>query len=355
MLFTHIVGARPNFMKAAPVLAAFKRRGWRQILVHTGQHYDEFMSDLLFRQLDLPAPDVHLGVGSGSHAHQTGAVMIAVEKELIDRRPDVVVAYGDVNSTMAAALAAAKLHVPVAHVEAGLRSFDRSMPEEVNRLVTDQLAQFLFTPSEDGDANLLREGVDATRIFRVGNVMIDTLVRCLPSADPSSVLANLQLAPDAQFVLVTLHRPSNVDDSETLSGLLSVFRELATHLPVIFPVHPRTRRRVASITDSRGLHLIEPLGYLQFLGLERRAKLVITDSGGVQEETTYLGVPCLTVRPNTERPITVTEGTNTVVGTDPETLRRAAHEQLIAPKRSGKAPPLWDGHTADRIADVFAR
>lgn len=355
MLFTHVVGARPNFMKAAPVLAAFKQRGWRQILVHTGQHYDEFMSDVLFRQLDLPAPDVHLGVGSGSHAQQAGAVMIAVEKELIDRRPDVLVVYGDVNSTMAAALAAAKLHVPVAHVEAGLRSFDRSMPEEVNRLVTDQLAQFLFTPSEDGDANLIREGVDRARIFRVGNVMIDTLVRCLPLADPSSVLANLHLEPEAQFVLVTLHRPANVDDPETLSRHLSVLRELATRVPVIFPVHPRTRRRVAGITDSPGLHLIEPLGYLQFLGLEKRAKLVITDSGGVQEETTYLGVPCLTVRPNTERPITVTEGTNIVVGTAPEILLRAAHEQLISPKRSGKVPPLWDGHTADRIADVFAR
>jgi UDP-N-acetylglucosamine 2-epimerase (non-hydrolysing) len=341
-------------MKAAPVLSAFTRRGWEQLLVHTGQHYDELMSDLLFRQLELPAPDVNLGVGSGSHAQQTGAVMTAVEKLLLERRPGVVIVYGDVNSTMAAALAAAKLHVPVAHVEAGLRSFDRSMPEEINRLVTDQIADYLFTPSEDGDANLLREGVAREKIFRVGNVMIDTLIRCLPIADPSSVLAKLRLRADEPFVLVTLHRPANVDAPEPLAKLMAVLGEIAMRIPVVFPMHPRTRARAGHVTRPPGLHLIDPVGYLEFLGLQKYARLVITDSGGVQEETTYLGVPCLTVRPNTERPITVTSGTNTLVGTDPTKLLEAARDHLSAKARQARIPPLWDGRAAERIADTFS-
>lgn len=355
MVFTHIVGARPNFMKAAPVLASFARHGWQQILVHTGQHYDQLMSDALFTQLDLPVPDVNLGVGSGSHARQTGAIMLAVEQLLVERPPTAVVVYGDVNSTMAAAVAAAKLHISVAHVEAGLRSFDRSMPEEINRLVTDQVADYLFTPSADGDANLLREGVARDKIFLVGNVMIDTLIRCLPIADPSSVLRNLRMRAEDTYVLVTLHRPANVDIPEKLTILLNVLSEIAATVPVVFPMHPRTRARIGKFARPPGLHLIDPLGYLEFIGLERGARLVITDSGGVQEETTYLGVPCLTVRPNTERPVTVTHGTNTLVGTDPAQLLRVAQEHLSVGKPRAEPPLLWDGHAADRIADAFAR
>lgn len=353
--FTHVVGARPNFMKAAPVMAAFKSRGWPQMLIHTGQHYDELMSDLLFKQLELPAPDINLGVGSGSHAQQTGAVLTAIEKVLLENRPGVVVVYGDVNSTMAATLAAAKLHIPVAHVEAGLRSFDRTMPEEINRMVTDQLASYLFTPSPDGDANLAREGVAAEKIFRVGNVMIDTLVRCLPLADAAGTLVRLNMSPGDPFVLVTLHRPANVDASDLLDETMFVLAEISSKIPVVFPMHPRTRARVGARTRPATLHLIDPVGYLEFLGLQKHARLVITDSGGVQEETTYLGVPCLTVRKNTERPITITEGTNELVGTDPKRLLRAASDQLSKPKVKAKIPELWDGHAAERIADVFAK
>jgi UDP-N-acetylglucosamine 2-epimerase (non-hydrolysing) len=282
VLFTHVVGARPNFMKAAPVLSAFSRRGWQQTLVHTGQHYDDLMSDVLFRQLDLPAPDINLGVGSGSHAQQSAAVLVAVERVLLERRPDVVVVYGDVNSTMAATLAAAKLEVPVAHIEAGVRSFDRSMPEEVNRIVTDRLASYLFTPSEGGKTNLVREGVEATAIFSVGNVMIDTLKRCLPLADASSVLNKLGLRAGDPFILTTLHRPGNVDDAVRLAAFVDVLREIARRIPVIFPVHPRTRSRIADRGTTSALHLLEPIGYFEFLGLQRLARLVVTDSGGVQ-------------------------------------------------------------------------
>ncbi len=351
----HVVGARPNFMKAAPVIAAFKKRGWPQILIHTGQHYDELMSDILFRQLELPAPDINLGVGSGTHAQQTGAVLTAVEKVLIEHRPDVVVVYGDVNSTMAATLAAAKLHIPVAHVEAGLRSFDRTMPEEINRLVTDQLATYLFTPSADGDANLKREGVAEEKIFRVGNVMIDTLVRCMPLADATGTLGRLKIAPGDPFALVTLHRPANVDTPALLDETMSVLAELSAKIPVVFPMHPRTRTRAGDRTRPPTLHLIDPVGYLEFLGLQKHARFVITDSGGVQEETTYLGVPCLTVRQNTERPVTITEGTNQLVGTDPKKLLKAALDHLSRPKASARIPDLWDGHAAGRIAGVFAR
>lgn len=342
-------------MKAAPVIAAFTNRGWRQMLIHTGQHYDELLSDILFRQLELPAPDINLGVGSGTHAQQTGAVLTAIEKVLIEHRPDVVVVYGDVNSTMAATLAAAKLHIPVAHVEAGLRSFDRTMPEEINRLVTDQLATYLFTPSPDGDANLKREGVAEEKIFRVGNVMIDTLVRCMPLADATGTLAQLKLSPGDPFVLVTLHRPSNVDTTALLDETLSVLAELAAKIPVVFPMHPRTRAQVRHRTRPPTLHLIDPVGYLEFLGLEKHARLVITDSGGVQEETTYLGVPCLTVRQNTERPVTISEGTNQLVGTDPKQLLQMAHDRLSKPIAPARIPDLWDGRASERIAEVFAR
>lgn len=355
MLFTHVVGARPNFMKAAPVVAEFSRRGWAQQLVHTGQHYDELMSDLLFKQLQLPVPDVNLGVGSGTHAQQTAAVLIGVEKVIDQRRPDVLVVYGDVNSTMAATLAAVKKDVPVAHVEAGLRSFDRAMPEEINRVVTDALADYLFTPSADGDHNLEREGVPQERVFLVGNVMIDTLINCLPIADASGILRSLGIGAGDAYVLVTLHRPTNVDTPALLDATMSVLGELSRAMPVIFPMHPRTRARAGSRTHPASLHLIDPVGYLEFLGLQKQARLVITDSGGVQEETTYLGIPCLTVRQNTERPVTITDGTNQLVGIEPQQLLKVARERLASPPRPATRPHLWDGHAAQRIADVFAR
>jgi UDP-N-acetylglucosamine 2-epimerase (non-hydrolysing) len=353
----HVVGARPNFMKLAPVMAALARReGVEQKLAHTGQHYAASMSDTFFQQLGLAEPDVNLEVGSGSHAAQTGQIMMGLEQCLEAEPQDLVVVYGDVNSTVAAALVAAKMQIPVAHVEAGLRSRDRSMPEEVNRIVTDRLAQLLFTPSLDGDTNLLAEGADPASIHFVGNVMIDTLVRLLPQADPSPVLEACGMRAEARFVLVTLHRPSNVDNPAMLEHLLEVLCELADCVPVLFPVHPRTRARLDERRWSRpALHLIEPLGYLEFLGLERRAALVVTDSGGVQEETTYMGVPCLTVRENTERPVTVELGTNSLVGRDTKRLRREAVGILEAGglDRPTTIPPLWDGHAAERVADVI--
>jgi UDP-N-acetylglucosamine 2-epimerase (non-hydrolysing) len=348
----HVVGARPNFMKLAPVWLALRSRGFRQAVVHTGQHYDAAMSQVFFDQLGLPAPDVNLEVGSGSHAEQTAAVLSRFEKVALERRPDWVLVYGDVNSTMAATLVCSKLGIPVAHVEAGLRSGDRRMPEEINRLVTDQLADLLFTPSEDGDAHLRREGVAPEKIRRVGNVMIDTLVRCLP------LLANAAPGPVAPpFALVTLHRPSNVDDPATLAPLMESLGRISAKLPVVFPVHPRTSGRIAALpgfTRPARLHLIEPVGYLEFLGMEKRATVVITDSGGVQEETTWLRVPCLTLRENTERPITVSVGTNLLIGFDYSRLEEEVERAVAGTFKKGAIPPLWDGRAAERIADVFA-
>jgi UDP-N-acetylglucosamine 2-epimerase (non-hydrolysing) len=346
MSLLHVVGARPNFAKVAAVWRACAARGLPQLLVHTGQHYDASMSQVFLDQLGLPPPDENLGVGSGSHAEQTARVMIGIEPVLLARRPRWVVVYGDVNSTVAAALVAAKLEIPVAHVEAGLRSFDRSMPEEINRVLTDQLASLLFTPSDDGDANLLREGVARERIHCVGNVMIDTLVRLLPGARRRDGIPG-------QPALVTLHRPSNVDDPERLSAILDCLARVSAAVPVVFPVHPRTRARMPPRSFPPGLHLLEPLSYLDFLALEQEAKLVITDSGGVQEETTYLGVPCLTLRPNTERPVTVTVGTNVLVGDDLGRLEQEVHAILGGGAKAGKVPALWDGHAGERIAQVL--
>jgi len=339
-------------MKAAPVLRAFHK--WpqvRQTLVHTGQHYDANMSDVFFSQLEMPAPDENLGVGSGSHAQQTAEIMSRLEPIVLKRRPDIVVVYGDVNSTVAAALVCAKLLVPVGHVEAGLRSFDRSMPEEVNRIVTDRLANFLFTPSPDGDDNLQREGVEPGRIYRVGNVMIDSLVRLLPAAMrcPENGLPE-------RFALVTLHRPSNVDDPANLKNILDSLLKVSEGLDVIFPVHPRTRQRISEFgIDAAKLHLLKPLPYIEFLALQRRATVVITDSGGIQEETTYLGVPCLTLRDNTERPITVTLGTNILVGHDRNKLTSELNKILDGNSKIGAIPPLWDGHAGDRIAEILSQ
>lgn len=355
MKILSVVGARPNFMKIAPILKAFRRHPEIESqLVHTGQHYDAEMSDAFFRDLQIPAPDINLGIGSGSHAEQTARVMLAFEPVLLQEKPDWVVVVGDVNSTMACTLVAVKLGIKVAHVEAGLRSFDRQMPEEINRLVTDALADLLLTPSPDGDENLLREGVHPSRIRRVGNVMIDTLMMSLEQAKQSSIVDQMELTP-GNFAVVTLHRPSNVDVVETLTGILGSLGRLQTELPVIFPVHPRTRAKLAEFGLTSQLatwpnfRLCDPLGYLDFLRLWSQSRLVLTDSGGLQEETTALGIPCLTLRENTERPITVTEGTNRIVGTNPENIDAAIREVLHGTTFPKRIPELWDGKTAERI------
>jgi UDP-N-acetylglucosamine 2-epimerase (non-hydrolysing) len=357
MRILHVVGARPNYMKVAPIMAEMARfpDHFEQACVHTGQHYDVQMSDVFFADLGMPKPDFFLNVGSGTHAEQTARVMLAFEPVVLQYRPDWVVVVGDVNSTLACALVCAKLGVPVAHVEAGLRSGDRSMPEEINRLVTDRLSDLLFTPSADGDANLVLEGIDRAKIHRVGNVMIDSLVRMLPKIQASSIISTLGLSTD-DYLLVTLHRPGNVDDVSILKDFFGVLNELSERIPVVFPVHPRTRARLeqAAITVNAGIHLTAPLGYIDFVALERAARLVLTDSGGVQEETTYLGVPCLTMRPNTERPVTVEIGTNRLVRAGSEALRAAVVAELERRERPpAHIPDLWDGGAAVRIVEVF--
>ena len=346
MRILHVVGAKPNFVKASPVMRALKR--WpdaRQTLVHAGQHYDRNLSDIFFSQLNMPAPDVNLEVGSGSHAVQTAEVMKRFEAVVLARKPDVVLVYGDVNSTVAAALVCSKLHIPVGHVEAGLRSFDRTMPEEINRIVTDQLADLLFTPAEDGDINLQREGVPAKRIYRVGNVMIDSLIQLLPAVKRFSKNGLPQ-----RYALVTLHRPSNVDDSANLENILESLLKVNERLEVVFPVHPRTRQRIDRLgINIEKLRFLGPLPYIEFLSLQRHAVVVITDSGGVQEETTYLEVPCLTMRSNTERPVTVNMGTNVLVGQDPRLLDSELTRILEGGAKKGSIPPLWDGRASERI------
>jgi len=352
MHILHVVGARPNLMKVAPVLGALKHYSKiKQTLVHTGQHYDTNMSDVFFQQLEIPAPDVNLGVGSGSHARQTAEIMTRFEPIVVERKPDMVLVYGDVNSTVAAALVCSKLLIQVGHVEAGLRSRDRTMPEEINRLVTDQLADLLFTPSADGDENLEREGIPSGKVHLVGNVMIDSLVRLLPAA----MEKKLNGLPH-RYILVTLHRPANVDDDHTLKGILECFLELNSQLKVVFPVHPRTRQRIADFGfDASQLDLREPLPYIEFLALQRCATAVVTDSGGIQEETTYLKVPCLTLRNNTERPVTVTMGTNTLVGQDGARLRTELAKVLEGKQKLGSVPPLWDGRAGERIAEILSK
>lgn len=353
MRLIHVVGARPNLMKLAPVYRALAAvAGIEQLVVHTGQHYDFNMSDVFFQQLGMASPDLNLQVGSASHAKQTAEIMLRFEAVALERRPDLVLVYGDVNSTVAAALVCGKLGIRVGHVEAGLRSFDRSMPEELNRLLTDQLADLLFTPSEDGNRNLEREGVARDKVHLVGNVMIDTLVRMLPAAE-----AHLPKDAPHRFALVTLHRPSNVDDLDWLKSMIESLQKIGSDLTVIFPVHPRTRERMARAgLNGRGstIRLMEPLPYLAFLALQRRATAVITDSGGIQEETTYLGVPCLTVRENTERPITVEMGTNVLVGRDPLRIQEEMEKIAGGRWKKGRVPPLWDGHAGQRIAEIIA-
>jgi UDP-N-acetylglucosamine 2-epimerase (non-hydrolysing) len=350
----HVAGARPNFMKIAPLVRAFEARGAAAPVCHTGQHYDERMSRLFFDELAIPRPVVNLEVGSGSHAAQTAAVMERFEPVVQRERPDLVVVVGDVNSTMAAALVCAKLRVPLAHVEAGLRSFDRSMPEEVNRVVTDSVSDLLYCTEEAGVVNLANEGVTGDRVQLVGNVMIDTLLAHEQRARASG--ARARYAPGAEYGLVTLHRPSNVDAAGTAGGLARALADVSQRLPLVFPMHPRTRAAFDAagllplLTAGGRIRIIEPLGYLEFLDLMSGARLVLTDSGGIQEETTVLGVPCLTLRANTERPATVEHGTNRVVGTDPAAVLRAAEESLASPPR-GRRPGLWDGKAAERVAD----
>jgi len=354
-----VAGARPNFIKIAPIVAALKRRPgvFESVLVHTGQHYDEKLSQVFFDELGIPRPDINLNVGSGSHAQQTAAVMTAFEPVLAQERIDMVVVVGDVNSTIACALVASKLGVPIAHVEAGLRSFDRGMPEEINRVLTDQISDLLFTTEESAADNLRREGVDTAKIHFVGNVMIDTLLTHRERARATGVHSTLGLQPGG-YGLMTLHRPSNVDDTASFERLMQGIDHVAREMPVVFPVHPRTRPVVtrsataAAMVDQGRLRLIDPQGYLDFIGLVERARVVLTDSGGIQEETTILGVPCLTLRENTERPITITHGTNQLVGTDPQKIA-AAWARAKASTASPKTPPLWDGGAADRIADVL--
>ena len=357
----NVVGGRPNFVKIAPILDAMaKVPAISPRLVHTGQHYDHAMSRAFFEDLEIPEPDFFLGVGSGTHAEQTARVMVEFEKVLEQERPDLVLVVGDVNSTLACALAAAKLVVPIAHVEAGLRSFDRTMPEEINRTLTDHLADYLFTTSEDANGNLRREGIPDGRIHFVGNVMIDTLRKYAPAARAKKTAEAFGLAP-REYAVLTLHRPSNVDDPKTFGLLLDSLEEILRKVPVVFPIHPRSRRRITEfgfgsrIEALDRLRLCEPLGYLAFLSLMLDSRFVMTDSGGIQEETTALGIPCLTLRENTERPITVRMGTNVVVGTRGERIVSEALRLLGGDHRRRCAPPLWDGRAAARIVEVLRR
>jgi UDP-N-acetylglucosamine 2-epimerase (non-hydrolysing) len=357
----NIVGARPNLPKIAPLMREMQRHvEIEPILVHTGQHYDAALSDIFFRQMGIPTPHVNLEVGSASHAVQTAEVLKRIEPVLLEHQPDLVLVVGDVNSTIAVSLAAVKLGISVAHVEAGLRSFDRGMPEEINRILTDALADYLFVTEEDAIQHLLKEGRPRECIYLVGNVMIDSLSYFLPIAQKSRVGGDLGLKNGnawKRFAILTLHRPSNVDSTEKLAELLGAIDTVAEQVPVVFPVHPRTQQRLteARITHHPQLCLIPPIGYLDFLCLVSKATLVLTDSGGIQEETTALGVPCLTLRENTERPVTISEGTNLLVGTDPTRIIAAAQDVLAGKGKSGRIPPLWDGHAAERIVEILLR
>ncbi|BCX82154.1 UDP-N-acetylglucosamine 2-epimerase (non-hydrolysing) [Methylomarinovum caldicuralii] len=357
-----VVGARPNFMKIAPIHAQLRRSGkLRPFLVHTGQHYDAAMKDAFFTQLGIPEPDVDLGVGSGSHAWQTAQIMQRFEPVLDEAAPEAVLVVGDVNSTIACGLVAAKKQIPLIHVEAGLRSRDRTMPEEINRVLTDQISDLLFTTERSARDNLTAEGIDPSRIHFVGNVMIDALRAQLERAMPAAqTLQRHGRALPPQYGVVTLHRPANVDDPDVLARLLNVLAEIGRRLPLVFPCHPRTLQKIEAfglqdMVEGPAITLLPPLGYLEMLGLVKDARLVLTDSGGLQEETTALGIPCITLRDNTERPITVTEGTNTLAGRDPERIRRCADEVLAGGGKRGRVPELWDGRAAERIVTILER
>jgi UDP-N-acetylglucosamine 2-epimerase (non-hydrolysing) len=357
----NIVGARPNFMKIAPIYAEMKRRGseFDPLIVHTGQHYDAKMSDAFFNDLGMPEPDVYLGIGSASHAVQTAKIMLEFEPVILREKPDWVLVVGDVNSTIACALVCSKLGVKIAHVEAGLRSGDRTMPEEINRILTDSISDLLLTPSPDGNENLKREGIADEKVKLVGNVMIDSLFRNLEFAQNSNILNELGLE-SKDYATLTLHRPSNVDEKEVFESLLDALTEISRQIPIIFPAHPRTKARIEEFgfserIENSNIVITEPLGYLDFLKLMSNSKLVLTDSGGLQEETTALKIPCLTLRENTERPITIELGTNKLVGTDPEKIKSEAFDILAREDftKDAKVPPLWDGKTAERICDAL--
>ena len=363
-----VVGARPNFMKIAPIMRAFNKRdsGIEARLLHTGQHYDKEMKAAFFDQLGIPEPDVDLGVGSGTHTQQTAEIMLRFESEVDAWMPNAVLVVGDVNSTIACALVAAKKRIPVIHVEAGLRSYDREMPEEINRVLTDQISDLLFTTEKDAEANLAREGIDSERVRFVGNVMIDTLMmnreKAVPAVQTISGIDDAGLVKDSAsgYALVTLHRPANVDVPEVLERLLKTLVEISRQVPIIFPVHPRTRAHIRTgglqgLLQQGRIAMLPPLGYLELLGLMESAKVVLTDSGGIQEETTALGVPCITLRENTERPITVSQGTNTIVGSNPERIMAAFDEVMKTGGKAGRVPELWDGRAAERIASVICK
>lgn len=379
-----MVAARPNFMKIAPLIRAIHAHNEMNcgnihpFLVHTGQHYDVNMSDSFFKDLNLPEPDVHLGVGSGNHGEQTGKVLIEFEKVLLQEKPDLVIVVGDVNSTVACSLAAVKLHIPVAHVEAGLRSFDRKMPEEINRLLTDAISDYLFTPSPDGDENLIKEGISPEKVFLVGDIMVDSLLFNLEQARKTDILERLGLRKKwstdncpltTDYCLLTLHRPSNVDNKESLSRILGALAKVSSRIPILFPAHPRTRKMIdkfklqsyfVDLTDNElpitnnGIFLATPFGYLDFLNLMAHAKIVLTDSGGIQEETTVLNIPCITLRDTTERPITLSEGTNVLVNDDPQKIVEEVGKTLAGQRRKGTCPTIWDGRTAERIVKILA-
>jgi UDP-N-acetylglucosamine 2-epimerase (non-hydrolysing) len=366
MKILNVVGARPNFMKIAPLMREMRRHPEIvPMLVHTGQHYDVAMAGQFFRDLEITPPDVSLDVGSGSHAFQTAEVMKRIEPVMEKERPDLVIVVGDVNSTLAAAVTAAKLRIPVAHVEAGLRSFDRTMPEEINRIVTDAVSTLLFVSEESGVQNLLAEGVDRKRVFFVGNVMIDSLEASRRMWAQSTICEKLGVSK-GRYGVMTLHRPSNVDDPATLQRLLRAIAEVSQTFPVIFPVHPRTRKQLEAHDElrilvsfdhatagPRGIHCTEPFGYIDFMRLVSGARVVLTDSGGIQEETTAMGVPCLTLRENTERPVTISHGTNRLVGVNPDKILQAAREALDSPVAPPPPPPLWDGMAAQRIVNIL--
>lgn len=359
MKIINVVGARPDFVKIAPLIAAFKTRGIEQELVHTGQHYDAQMSQVFFDDLKLPRPDIDLSIGSASHAIMTGEIMIHFDEVLHDERPDCVVVVGDVNSTLACALTAAKLNIPVAHIEAGLRCFEHRLPEETNRKLTDHLSNWLFTHSPEADENLIREGIPKTAIHRVGNIMIDTLFAFRKEAEQSDIHARLEVEK-GHYAVLTMHRPYNVDQEEPLKRLLEALREIAGLLPIVFPIHPRAKKQLQKfglmeqIQSTPGLIAVEPIGYIDFLALTSHSKMVLTDSGGIQEETTAFGIPCLTMRPNTERPICVNVGTSTIVGNDPVRLVSEARLIMAGEGKVGRIPDLWDGRTAARIVDIIA-
>lgn len=351
----HVTGARPNFPKAGPVLRALDSYDISQTLIHTGQHYDDKLSDVFFRQLQIRQPDISLGVGSGTHATQTAAVMIALEEAFLAQAPDLVVVYGDVNSTLAGALVAAKLRIPIAHVEAGLRSFDRGMPEEINRIITDSVSDLLFTTSPEANVHLGHEGVPENRVFFVGNPMIDTLLSCKDQFDGDDILRSIGLTRNDTYFVSTLHRPGNVDNAAELQALVQALAKCTSLGQIVLPMHPRGARAFAKagLQDIPGIHVIEPQGYFEFMGLVKNATAVITDSGGVQEETTMLGVPCFTLRPNTERPVTISHGTNELVTT--KNLLPALSRRLAEGSLGNRTPPLWDGNAGARIADIISQ